>query len=364
MIRIDLLPDYVAKRRLTIQLMFVFGILFVAITCSLLAYNFVILAPQVASREALATDDESKQSALTALKTQATTTLSEIQPIQDKLQFVIDAANYNRSWVALYDQLARYTDPKLVYASAGVTGSAMAISAYTPNIEEVGRYLERMYQEPDFTVVTIDHLPGYPESVINKYYLNGKLIAVGELPGLNDQRPGVANGQGRGGQSQYPGQNGAQNSPYGGNQQNRPNGQPGQNGQNDNGLPTYGSVIDPLTAQEIPNATLDGFIDEAVSPLATGDQVTRLRNVVRERLLREVVVKHQIRGFQISVTATLKKPFLAPPVPGLGGGTVSTGATGAFGGPMGGSPMGGMPGGPGGMPGAPGGMPGAPGGRP
>lgn len=357
MIRIDLLPDYVAKRRLTLLLMWVFGVFFVVITCSLLAFNFLVLVPQVQTQQALATDDASKKSDIDALNASASSTLAQIQPIQEKLQFVDDVQNYNRSWVALYDQLARYTDSKVVYASTTVTGATMAISVYTPSIDEVGRYLERMYEEPDFSTVSIDHLPAYPESVIDKFYLDGKLIAVGDLPGLDNARPGTANGAGRGGPGQQNSSQYGQNPGQGG----QPNGLNNRGGGLDsNGLPTYGTVINPLTAQEIPNGSLDEAIDAVVSPLATGDQVTRLRDVVRQRLLRQVVVKHQIRGFQLSVTAVLKKPLTPPAVPG----TAAVGGA-AVPGAFGGAGMGGGMGAPAGMPGGAGG-PGAinPGGRP
>src|SRR5665213_3436027 len=98
MIRIDLLPDYVAKRRLTLLLMWVFGALFAAITCGMLAVNFLVLAPQATQLDQEATAHETIQTQINNVKTETTTTLSLVQPIQDKLQFVSDVENYNRSW--------------------------------------------------------------------------------------------------------------------------------------------------------------------------------------------------------------------------------------------------------------------------
>ena len=65
-----------------------------------------------------------------------------IAPTEAKLQFVADARNYNKEWARLYDTVARYTDPKMIYTDATVSGTALSIKAYAPSIAEVGRYLE------------------------------------------------------------------------------------------------------------------------------------------------------------------------------------------------------------------------------
>lgn len=337
MIRIDLLPGYVAKRRLTVQLMFVFCLLFIAVTGGSLAYNYMYLVPQAETQEGLANTAQGLRTQIDGVNAKTQEITAQAGPVQQRLDFVNAVQAYNRAWPALYNQLAKYTDTKLVYSSAQVSGDSMTINAYTPSIEEVGRYLEEIYKEPDFSSVTIDHLPGYPESVINKYYLYGNLIAVGVLGGGATNQQGTAQGASANGYRSiaasiarptgggYGPSNAPQNSYAGGNAAGGETGISGNAGE-----PAYGAVIDPLQAQEVPTTTLDAIVDRQVDPLASGDQLNRLRLLVRNRLLRQVQVKHQIRGFEISVSATLKKPLVPPVVP-----TAATVAAAAASGPTG-----------------------------
>ena len=81
------------------------------------------------------------------------------------------------TWVKLYNTLAD-TSPKssFIYSDAAVSGATMTIKAYSPSVEEVGRYLQAMYHEPDFQTVAVDQVPGYPDNVRHLYYLNGTMV--------------------------------------------------------------------------------------------------------------------------------------------------------------------------------------------
>lgn len=328
MIRIDLLPAYVARRRLVGRFSIVFVLLFVLITGGLLSYNYFILVPTAEQKEDQATQAEAERKKIDGLKAQAAQIQSGIAPIQTKLDFIKAVQDYNRSWVTLYDTLARYTDPRVVYSSAAVSGTNLSVAAYSPSIEEAGLFLEEIYKEPDFSSVNIDHLPGYPDAIINKYYLNGKLIAVGSLAGIDTGRPGVPGQFGPNGPGGYGGPGGGQRPPgYGSGPV------PGGFGPGSGGTGGFGQVIDPLAATETPNGSIDQMVQAVVSPLATGQQATRLSALVRARLLRQVVVKHQVRGFDVGVTATLKNAFSPPAIPAATGaptGAPSGGAPGGF----------------------------------
>ncbi len=100
-----------------------------------------------------------------------------MDPIKAKLKFVDDVHAYATAWIKLYNTLADQS-PKssFIYTDASVSGTTMTIKAYSPSVEEVGRYLQAMYQESDFSQVVVDHVPGYPDNVRHLYYLNGRMV--------------------------------------------------------------------------------------------------------------------------------------------------------------------------------------------
>ena len=340
MLRINLLPSYVAQRRLTKKLTAGFVTGFAVVTALPFAYYALVLVPEKTRLEQTATDMESAKAVVDALRANAATTRAQVQPIQDKLNFVTAVYQYNKSWARLYDTLARYTDPAMIYTQASVTGTTMAIHAWAPSIAEVGRYLQEIYKEPDFSSVSIDQLPGYPDAVIDKYYLDGQLISVGAAPGTQPANgPGgrggpsgggysssssySSGGSGRSGSGSFPG--GAPGGPPGGTS--APRGSGGGQG----GGTTDFSILDQ------PTSSLDEIVDSELNPLATPDQQIRLRNIIRRKLLRRVVLKRESKGFELNITATLKQPLTEPVVPG---GTATSTTTGGY---PGGSSMGSSP---------------------
>ena len=124
------------------------------------------------------------------LKQKATDTTAQIQPIQDKVDFVTAVHKYHMALVRIYYTLAQYTDSKVIYSDAAYSGTTMTVHAYTPSLAEVGRYLQRMYHNiqvdtgPNavFSNVSIDHVPGYPEGYVYKYYVGNTLVSVGSPP--------------------------------------------------------------------------------------------------------------------------------------------------------------------------------------
>ena len=153
-----------------------------------------------------------------ALKQKATDTTAQIKPIQDKVDFVTAVHKYHMALVRIYYTLAQYTDSKVIYSDAAYSGTTMTVHAYTPSLAEVGRYLQRMYHNiqvdtgPNavFSNVSIDHVPGYPEGYVYKYYVGNTLVSVGsppagvtapgsvQAPGQNTNAPGSSGSPGSG----------------------------------------------------------------------------------------------------------------------------------------------------------------------
>ncbi len=183
MLRINLLPAYVAQRRLNTRLAVTFGVLFVAIVGSLGSW-YAILEPQIAVWKDKADQADQNKTEIEGLNAQAAAATATIAPIQTKLQFVKDVQAYNLAYIQLYQTVAKYTSPRILYKSMAVSGTTMTISAYTPSFADLGRYLQVMYTEPDVNTVSISGIPGYgspnPDVVDTQTVPTG---AIGHLPG-------------------------------------------------------------------------------------------------------------------------------------------------------------------------------------
>lgn len=375
MLRINLLPGYVAQRRITKNLTILFVVIFLA---CLLTPLLIYTSAKGTLSEALhrAEDAETKQKVVQGLRSEADSTRAQIAPIQARVDFVKAVHAYTLSIVRFWNTVAAYSDKRVIYSDAVVSGNTLTIKAYTPSIEVVGRYLQVMYHEPDFQTVGIDRLPGYPEALVNKYYLEGQLIAIGS-----------SSASGGGGGGGYPGGGGGGGYPGGASSASSSGGYPGggyPGGGGGGGAagPSFGTPV-PIgptgptrSVVQVPviseggsgnTATVSGTLDAQAlyTALSTTPQFSRLVNTnvnpfipqqqrvneVIQILQRRVRVRREPQGFAITVTATLKQPLMAPTLPGA----APAGAAGGGGYP--GAGGGGYPGGGGGYPGGGGGYP-------
>ena len=378
MLRINLLPSYVSQRRLTKRLVVAFAALFILCVLAPLAI-YASMVHHLNDVSAQADSAEAGKKITDARKAQAAAAIASIKPIQDKLDFVTAVHAYNRQQVALYNTLAD-TSPKssLIYTDASYTASTMSIKAYSPSVDKVGRYLQAMYQEPDFQTVAVDKVPGYPDNVRHLYYLNGKMVfadgAAGST-GTGGQQGSQSSSQGRG-QGGFPGGGiGGGSSPsggYGGGQSGTTTGPAGYTLANlgPNGPTNLPAGVGPPPAELTGGATASaqgggqGGVGQGsgagqaggYSPafLAIADRnlspfiLPEAREAIHRQFLRRVVMVSAPKGFDINVTATLKQPLTAPTLPGTAP-AAGAGRGPGFGGPMGGSPgspMGSPPGGP------------------
>ena len=328
MLRINLLPAYVSQRRLTRRLSALFAVLVVlSVLLPLGIYakmqhdlNVLLAQADLAEKNKAVTD---------ARKAAAAAALTAVKPIQDKLDFVTAVHAYNRQWVALYNTLAD-TSPKssLIYTDASVAAasSTMTIKAYSPSVAEVGRYLQAMYQEPDFQTVAVDKVPGYPDNVRHLYYLGHTLVFADGATATAGSAPGGYSGGGQGAGNAAPSGYSPQNlGPNG------PTNIPPTVGPPPTELTggTTASAGGPGSASQTPGGYSPAFLaiaDRDISPFA----LPETREAIRRQYLRRVVMKIAPKGFDITVTATLKQPLTPPPLPGTA--PAATGGPPGFGG--------------------------------
>ena len=375
MLRINLLPSYVSQRRLTKRLVVAFAALFILCVLAPLAI-YASMVHHLNDVSAQADSAEAGKKITDARKAQAAAAIASIKPIQDKLDFVIAVHAYNRQQVALYNTLAD-TSPKssLIYTDASYSASTMSIKAYSPSVDVVGRYLQAMYQEPDFQTVAVDKIPGYPDNVRHLYYLNGKMVfadgATGSTGGGGQQgSQSSSQGRGQGGfPGGGPGGGGSPSGGYGGGQSGSSTGPAGYTLANlgPNGPTNLPAGVGPPPAELTGGATAtaqgggQGGVGQGsgagqaggYSPafLAIADRnlspfiLPEAREAIHRQFLRRVVMVSAPKGFDINVTATLKQPLTAPTLPGTAP-AAGAGRGAGFGGPMGGSPGGPMGGAP------------------
>lgn len=379
MLRINLLPSYVSQRRLTKRLVVAFAALFVLCVLAPLAI-YASMVHHLNDVSAQADSAEAGKKITDARKAQAAAAIASIKPIQDKLDFVTAVHAYNRQQVALYNTLAD-TSPKssLIYTDASYSASTMSIKAYSPSVGVVGRYLQAMYQEPDFQTVAVDKVPGYPDNVRHLYYLNGKMVFADGASGSTStggQQGSQSSSQGRG-QGGFPGGGpgggGSPSGGYGGGQSGSSTGPAGYTLANlgPNGPTNLPAGVGPPPAELTGGATAStqgggqGGVGQGsgagqaggYSPafLAIADRnlspfiLPEAREAIHRQFLRRVVMVSAPKGFDINVTATLKQPLTAPTLPGSAP-AAGAGRGAGFGGPMGGPPGGPMGGPPSGSP--------------
>lgn len=367
MLRINLLPSYVSQRRLTKRLVVAFAALFILCVLAPLAI-YASMVHHLNDVSAQADSAEAGKKITDARKAQAAAAIASIKPIQDKLDFVTAVHAYNRQQVALYNTLAD-TSPKssLIYTDASYSASTMSIKAYSPSVDVVGRYLQAMYQEPDFQTVAVDKIPGYPDNVRHLYYLNGKMVfadgATGSTGGGGQQgSQSSSQGRGQGGfPGGGPGGGGSPSGGYGGGQSGSSTGPAGYTLANlgPNGPTNLPAGVGPPPAELTGGATAtaqgggQGGVGQGsgagqaggYSPafLAIADRnlspfiLPEAREAIHRQFLRRVVMVSAPKGFDINVTATLKQPLTAPTLPGTAP-AAGAGRGAGFGGPMGGPP--------------------------
>ena len=349
MLRINLLPSYVSQRRLTKRLVSAFVVLFALCVFAPLAI-YVAMVHHLNDVSAKADSAEAGKKITDTRKAQGLAALASNKPIKDKLDFVKAVHTYNGQQVALYNTLAD-SSPRssLIYTDAAYSGAIMTIKAYSPSVAIVGRYLQAMFQEPDFATVAVDKVPGYPDNVRHFWYLNGKMVFAegstaagsgGSSQSSGQQSSQSMGGRGGGGQSatssttgptgyspENLGPNGPTNTPPGvgppppeltGGAPTSPQGG-GQGGGAGQASSTYSPAFLAIS-------------DRGISPFAT----LETREAIRRQFLRRVVVKSAPKGFDINVTATLKQALTPPPLPGTAPAAASGRGQGFGGGPQGG----------------------------
>lgn len=163
-LRINLMPAYIAEQRKTSSAVVgtVAGV--IAVVGGLLGYHFLVLTPQVNNmiEQANAADADAK--IVEGIEAQTASTLSQVKPLQDKVDFVKQVQFHNVLVPQIYRNVAKYTYNKVEYNSMNVQTDALTISAYVQKLADVGRFYLTLFANPDIKSVSISGLPGWPNA--------------------------------------------------------------------------------------------------------------------------------------------------------------------------------------------------------
>lgn len=154
MLRINLLPSYVALRRVTRNLWIASIAAFIVITGGLVAWD-VILAGEVKDWTDKANEAQAAHTQIDDLNTQAASIKSQVQPLLNKVTFYNNVMTSNTEVPDLYYRVARWTSPAIYYTEMSASGNMLDIKGYTKSIADLNRYLQYMYTEPDIQDVNL-----------------------------------------------------------------------------------------------------------------------------------------------------------------------------------------------------------------
>jgi hypothetical protein len=161
MLRINLLPAYIAERRKVRTAIAVATALWLIVLVGGLVYTFGSLQPKVAAREQEATAREADAAAEQAYESATTQLRSKIAPLQEKVAFVEAVRYHNRIRQKIFRQAAAYTYREIELNSMAVAGNTLSMGAIAKSVGDIGRFYIYMFGNPDVTAVSISQLPGY-----------------------------------------------------------------------------------------------------------------------------------------------------------------------------------------------------------
>lgn len=161
MLRINLLPAYIAERRKTRVAIAGFTALFLSVTAAMLAFYFIQVRA-ANEREAAANEQQRLAEAVQALDAEAEQIRARVQPILEKKTFVDEVLWFNRLRPKIFRQVAAYTYKDVEYDKMSINGQTLSINAFARNISDVGRFLITMFGNPDLKAVSVAGIPGWP----------------------------------------------------------------------------------------------------------------------------------------------------------------------------------------------------------
>ena len=165
MLRINLLPAYIAERKRLNWAIAGASFLFLALLGGMLGYHFLSLAPAVAAKTEEADAKQKEAEAATKIGADAKAIRDGVAPILDKVNYVEAIRYHNRIRQKIFRNAAKYTIRDVEYGSMAVSGNTLQIGGYCQKVSDLGRFYITMFGNPDVTAVSIQGIPNWQQAV-------------------------------------------------------------------------------------------------------------------------------------------------------------------------------------------------------
>lgn len=162
MLRINLLPAYIAERKKTRNAIIANSALFAIVLGGMLYWNFGLKVPEVQAEDQKAADEQVIADRVNKIVSDTSQLRQQIAPLQDKVNFVKQVRFHNEVRQIIFRKAAKYTYKEVEYNQMAVTGNTLSITGYVKKLSDIGRTYLTFYGNPDVTAVSIAGMPGYP----------------------------------------------------------------------------------------------------------------------------------------------------------------------------------------------------------
>jgi len=161
MLRINLLPAYIAEQKKTRATWWWAGSLLALCVAGPLLARFVYQDPLYQSTLEAANAADSAASAVEKTRSDAAAEKAKVEPIKKKVDFVKDVQFFNGFPGMIYRNVAKYTYSGAEYSSMAVQGDSLTINAFVPKLEDVGRFYLTLFGNPDIKALSIKGMPDW-----------------------------------------------------------------------------------------------------------------------------------------------------------------------------------------------------------
>lgn len=161
MLRINLLPAYIAEQKKTRATWWWAGSLLVVCVAGPLLARFAYQDPLYNSTLEAATAADLAAKKVEDTRQLASAEKAKVDPIQKKVDFVKDVQFFNGFPGLIYRNVAKYTYSAAEYSSMAVQGDSLTINAFVPKLEDYGRFYLTLFGNPDIKELSVKGLPDW-----------------------------------------------------------------------------------------------------------------------------------------------------------------------------------------------------------
>lgn len=162
MLRINLLPAYIAEQKKTRVAWGMAIGMFVLLSAILPVYGLVVQQRDLDEATAKAEKAKTDADRVRGLQAEEQAVRAKIDPIQKKVQFVDNVRYFNRLPGRIYANTAKYTLKDVEYSGMAVSGDTLQITAFVQRLDDLGRFYLTLFANPDIKGLSIK--PSWPSS--------------------------------------------------------------------------------------------------------------------------------------------------------------------------------------------------------